>query len=387
MSTNSAIEWTDTTWNPVAGCSLVSPGCTHCYAMQMAARLEAMGQAKYAGLTKKINGHAVWTGKINLDTKALLAALSWKKPRRVFVNSMSDLFHEGVPFEFVDKVFAVMSLTPQHTYQVLTKRPERMTEYLNGYIRREVRGYWMGEFGIFASAILGGEVENEPQWFKDAFRKMKAFHYPDCPQPPKSMGDASLACPWPLPNVWLGTSVENQKAADKRISQLLKCPAAVRFLSCEPLLGPVDLRIGTTGVPTNEWGIPVGPCGYHCDERVGHVDHQNQTLDWVIVGGESGPGARPCNTDWVRSIVKQCAAADVACFAKQLGANVEWSGVQGGYGDGPSNVWPTKSKSEETTRGTWRRFLKDGKGGDPAEWPEDLRVRQFPAQKLEAPCP
>lgn len=314
MSTNSSIEWTDTTWNPVLGCTMCSPGCARCYAETMSKRLKGMAKAdkkkkrnpgRKAHYLNVIGDNGKWNGKIELVPEALNDPFHWKEPRMVFTNSMSDLFHEDVPFEFVDKVFAVMALCPQHTFQVLTKRPERMAEYLNIHIRREVRGYWMGEFGVFANAILGGEVEDEPQWFKDAYRQMKAFHYPDCPQPPKTLGDASLACPWPLPNVWLGTSCEDQARADERIPHLLKCQAAVRFLSCEPLLGPIDLEF-------NEIDIALEPDGAGKTAIAG-------PLHWVIAGGESGPGARPMHPDWARSIRDQCQSAGVAFFFKQWG--------------------------------------------------------------------
>jgi protein gp37 len=311
-----------------------------------------------ANYLKVIDPHTgKWNSQIQLVPSALTEPLSWKKPRRVFVNSMSDLFHEGVPLNFVDKVFAVMALTPQHTFQVLTKRPERMAEYLNVYIRKMMRGYWMGEFGHLANAILGGEVEDEPEWFKAAFKSMKAFHYPDCPQPAKTMGDASIACPWPVPNVWLGTSTENQKTADERIPHLLKCPAAVRFLSCEPLLGPIDLRMPETVLKryasktaenyiryeyrSCEFCSGEGCCG--CDwtgeQQIG------PGLHWIIVGCESiGSRAGRFADGYesaARSLMEQCQAAEIPFFHKQM---------------------PIKGKVSH----------------DPAEWAEDLRVRQFP---------
>lgn len=281
-----------------------------CYAMRMAARLEAMGKAKYAGLAKKVNGLPVWTGKINLDEHALTTPLKWKKPRRVFVNSMSDLFHEGVPFEFVDRVFAVMALCPQHTFQVLTKRPERMAEYLNS-ANRSFRIEGVG-WGLIKRPIeLAG---------------------------------------WPLPNVWLGASCENQEWADERIPHLLACPAAVRFLSCEPLLGPIDLHwLGS---------LCCEPSGeIHMRDEYPHRANYGPPLDWIIVGGESGPGARPCDVAWIRSIVTRCRGAAVACFVKQLGSHVIRCGQ--------------------------RLYLRDPKGGDPAEWPEVLRIREFPGAAVD----
>jgi protein gp37 len=269
MSAGSEIQWTDCTWNPVAGCTPVSPGCLHCYAATMAHRLDGMGQAKYKGLTVLRNSVRTFNGKITMDDSALTIPLRWKKPRRIFVNSMSDLFHEGVPFEFVDKVFAVMALCPQHTFQVLTKRPERMAEYLNRTNPTRAGA---------VSATMLTESSRHP---------------------------IEMRC-WPLPNVHLGTSVENQKAADERIPHLLKCPAAVRFLSCEPLLGPVDL---------SRWIHPGVRAGVDVDidggvwpgGREPYVDRPD--IHWVIVGGESGPGSRPCNVWWIRNIISQCKAA------------------------------------------------------------------------------
>lgn len=214
MATNSSIEWTDTTWNPLTGCTKISPGCKHCYAERIARRLKAMGQANYA------NGF-----KLTLHEDMLDQPLTWRKPRTVFVNSMSDLFHRDVPTEFIQRVFAVMRRASQHRFQALTKRSKRVAE-------------------------LSGEID------------------------------------WPE-NVWMGVSVENADYAF-RIDHLRQTGAAVKFLSVEPLLGPLpDLNL--TGI------------------------------DWVIVGGESGPGARPMISDWVTDIRDQCVAAEVPFFFKQWG--------------------------------------------------------------------
>lgn len=324
MSTN--IEWTEDVWNPLAGCNEISPGCLHCYAATMAHRLAAMAQAdiaagrdpgskrKYIGTTKKLdNGKIVWTGKVNLDPDALQEPLKRKKPTTYFVNSMSDLFHEDVPDEFIDDVFTAMALSPQHTFQVLTKRAERLPRY-------------------FATYRPSGLMPSLSMRFKD-------------------MPDGGTLCA-PLNNVWLGVSVEDQKRADERIPHLLKTPAAVRFLSCEPLLGPVDLPVFIdTGedIPESEraeWGVPCRGMG-----------DQNGTISWVIAGGESGHGARPCNVQWIRDIVQQCKAAGVPVFVKQLGGNVTAQGLEG------------------------RISFRHSKGGDMAEWSEDLRVREMPERK------
>lgn len=225
MGSRSSIEWTEATWNPVAGCTVLSPGCTNCYAMGMAARLALMGRNKYAGTTRKSGGRAKWNGEINLDHASLETPQQWRAGRLIFVNSMSDLFHEKVPVRFIQKVFSVAASTPQHTYQVLTKRAERMT-------------------------MLGSTLS------------------------------------WPE-NLWMGVSVENIDYT-WRIKSLQNTPAKIKFLSLEPLLGPLD-----------------------------SLDLRN--IDWVIVGGESGPGARPMKEEWVRSIRDQCLRSQVAFHFKQWG--------------------------------------------------------------------
>ncbi|TIQ96703.1 DUF5131 family protein [Mesorhizobium sp.] len=220
-----SIEWTDATWNPVAGCTILTAGCTNCYAMRMAARLDAMGVDKYAGLTRKTGGRAKWTGQIFLDRNALSIPATWSKPRRVFVNSMSDLFHADVPADFIADVWKVMAETPRHTYQILTKRPDRMVEIVPGL--------------------------------------------------PK------------LPNVWLGTSVEDSRVLH-RVDELRLVPAAVRFISFEPLIGSV------AGASLRD-------------------------IHWAIVGGESGPGARFMDAAWVDEIQRMCRGAGTAFFFKQWG--------------------------------------------------------------------
>lgn len=312
MSTLTSIEWTDVSWNPVRGCSLVSAGCANCYAMKQAHRFSGAGQP-YAGLTELGPHGPRWTGKIQLVEEALDAPLHWKKPRRIFVNSMSDLFHEDVPDEFIHKIFAVMALSPRHTFQVLTKRPERMLRYLRPEGRRFL-------------------VEHHAYKLSDR-------------------APVSLASIWPLPNLWLGVSIDDQKTADERIPILLQTPAAVRWVSAEPLLGPVDLDLylSYSGRVLSHGGI-----------------------DWVVVGGESGPGARPCDVAWIRSIRDQCQAAGVPVFVKQLGSQ-------------PYVVEGSRDAQEWSSLGASAAMddcggihTKDRKGNDPAEWPTDLRVREWP---------
>jgi protein gp37 len=244
MSDNSKIEWTDATWNPVTGCTRVSPGCDHCYALTLAERFRGTP------------GHYFENGfDVQLRPDKLDQPLRWKKPRKVFVNSMSDLFHADIPDEYIAKVFTVMALTPHHTFQVLTKRHGRMRSLL---MRED-----------FNQSVLDG------------------------------MLDANIDADWdwPLPNVWLGVSAEDQRWADIRIPALLDTPAAVRFVSAEPLLGPIDF-----------------------DRFLWNGDSDRPTLGWVIVGGESGRGARPMSLDWARSIRDACQDNGVAFHYKQQGS-------------------------------------------------------------------
>lgn len=324
---DTSIQWTDKTWNPVRGCSVVSPGCVNCYAMKQAHRFSSEGKA-YAGLTKQTSAGPQWTGRVALAENQLLEPLKWKHPTRVFVNSMSDLFHESMPDEWIDQVFAVMALSTQHTFQILTKRANRMRAYFADAVTREriadVIGFNHGNQDT-ARSVLGGQFDLAPR------------------------------VRWPLTNVWLGVSVENQKYADERIPLLMQTPAAIRFISAEPLLEPVSLH------PPADKAFQL-LSRYYSKEGFDASGSQPEAkrnttlfpkLDWVIVGGESGNGARQFDVAWARSILKQCAAAKVACFVKQLGK--QWAGAQ------PDNGQP------------W-----DRKGGVMDEWPSDLRVRQFP---------
>lgn len=278
----SKIEWTDITWNPVVGCTKVSEGCRHCYAERMSARLAAMADADFWKDRDPGRKHHYqdvvqyraakplpqWNNQVRCIDDALTDPLHWRKPRRVFVNSMSDLFHEDVPDAFICEVWNVMRACPQHTYQLLTKRPERMADLVPRLRFDGTRSGWV---------YLTDRAEN----IHDGY----------------ALGHGVNGCTG-LPNVMLGTSVEDQATADARIPHLLRCPAAVRFLSVEPLLGAVDFR-----------KVP----GFN---RVG-MDVRNW---WVIVGGESGPDARPMHPDWVRSIRDKCQAAGVPFFFKQWGA-------------------------------------------------------------------
>lgn len=281
MGDRTRIEWTDATWNPVTGCTHVSEGCRNCCAERMAATRLAHTEA-YAGTARiNENGEPRWTGKVNLLHDRLTQPLRWRRPRRIFVNAMSDLFHEEVPDEFIDQVFAVMALSPDHTFQVLTKRPQRMRKYLSsGHLPLWKR--W---------GMTAVDMDVDAGLWIPTFRGVDPL-------------------PWPLPNVWLGVSVEDQPTANERIPLLLQTPAAVRWVSAEPLLGPVDL------VP---WLFVPDPHGAPADLIPRNRTTFDPSLDWVIVGGESGPGARPMHPDWVRSIRDQCVEAGVAFNFKQWG--------------------------------------------------------------------
>lgn len=257
MANKTGIEWTDATWNPVTGCDKVSPGCDHCYAETLAHRFD--------GTLQFPRGF-----QVTLRPERMDIPLHWRRPRRVFVNSMSDLFHDQVPDEYIAHAFAVMQSCAAHTFQTLTKRHGRMRSLLNS------ADFWstVTDFGH----IVMGQRPSRQQLWPDHGQK-HGF----------------------LPNVWLGVSAENQQWADIRIPALLDTPAAVRFISAEPLLGPIDLHADPIGKGSVFW--------------IGH-------LDWVIVGGESGRGARPIHPDWARSLRDQCVAADVPFLFKQWG---EWA--------------------------------------------------------------
>jgi len=289
MAEKTQIEWTDSTWNVVNGCSVVSPGCINCYAMRLAGTRMKHHPSR-AGLTQNSKAAPVWTGEVRFNDKALLDPLRWRRPRRIFVCAHGDLFHEAVPDEWIDKVFAVMALAPRHQFQLLTKRPERMRAYLTAT--------------EFPGGEEGGFVIDRAHWLQSVCEQLG--------------GDGMAVARWPLPNVWLGVSVEDQARADERIPILLDTPAAVRWLSCEPLLGPVDLRRLSTfrfrGAEVLDalTGTLEGMFGDHCARQL-------PSIDWVVAGGESGPGARPMHPDWARSLRDQCAGAGVPFLFKQWG--------------------------------------------------------------------
>ncbi|RWX59790.1 phage Gp37/Gp68 family protein, partial [Mesorhizobium sp. M2A.F.Ca.ET.039.01.1.1] len=324
MADKSPIEWTDATWNPIVGCSIATAGCTHCYAMKMAARIEAMtrggerseqgskktsGAPHYAGTTKKVNGNAVWTGKLALAPERILTQpLRWKEPRRIFVNSMGDLFHEDVPDEWIDQTFAVMAVTPHHTYQPLTKRADRARRYISDPATKH------RVYDLACNLVIERQIQI-------------VLIAPDTDERQAPPGPRVYLDQWPLPNVWLGVSAERQQEADERIPELLATPAAIRFVSAEPLLGPIDFeRIKLPGI-VNPLDALRGMTwqqmthGRYAGQRLysGLIFGGDRGLDWIIVGGESGADARPMHPAWPRSIRDQCQAAGVPFFFKQWG--------------------------------------------------------------------
>jgi protein gp37 len=310
MGDKTGIEWTDATWNPIRGCRRTAPkgskqsGCGDptgggCYAERTAARFCGPGQP-YEGLITLTAHGPRWSGKTRFVAEHLADPLRWRKPRRIFVDSMSDLFYEGFSDDDIERVFAIMALAPRHTFQVLTKRPQRMREWMS---KENRRGSVIGR----AWEMLGRASSGVPRLYRH-----------------DGIGDRA----WPLPNVCLGVSVENQAAADERIPPLLETAAAVRFISAEPLLGQVDLTCLNDG----SWYDAEGAQCYDATRGLAYYRDGEHGLgggpriDWVIAGCESGPGARPIGADAFRSLRDQCAAAGVAFFLKQATEEVTWDG-------------------------------------------------------------
>ena len=311
---NGGIAWTEQSWNPLRGCSRVSEGCRNCYAERVAARFSGPGQP-YEGLAEMTPSGPRWTGVVRMVPEHLGDPLRWRRPRLVFVNSMSDLFHGSVNFPDIAAIFGVMAASPTHTFQVLTKRPERAREWFR----------WISERGGEEECSEADIAITEAMDVEGA-----------------SIGILPSAL-WPLPNVWLGVSVEDQETADERVPVLLDTPAAVRWVSYEPALGPVDwapwMRPSSRPYPPPTRGMRILPA-----------------IDWVVCGGESGPGARPFDVAWARSTIKAGREAGFPVFVKQLGERPI-------DGDAPFET-------------DWHPH--DRKWGKPHEWPEDLRVREYP---------
>lgn len=383
MSLNSGIEWTDSSWNALRGCSRASEGCRNCYAERQAYRFSGPGQP-FEGLVTITNGHPAWTGKVALIEKHLLDPMKWKpvklgggrieyeqagpfvmtrpavRPRIIFVNSVSDLFHESIPTWWQDQIFAVMAMCPQHRFIVLTKRAGRMYEYLSTPAS-ELQMRW----GMAASYLLGSGEEAER-------RAPKAF---------------------PLPNVALGVSIENQSTASLRVPFLLKTPAAFRLASAEPLLGPLDL----TAIRYWDEVDPDIECEWNALTAFHQVLHSNSMdavateddgvtkLDWVICGGESGKKARPMNPDWARSLRDQCKATNTPYFFKQWG---EWGPCENGEVTPSPEDWDSPPPSHEfrddsKLRCAWEKVYRVGKksAGDLLD---GKRWHQYPKGFLDA---
>ena len=269
------IPWTNETINPWVGCTKCADGCRECYAETMAWRLKCMGKPAYQ---RVLNSKNKWNGNIVRQAGQLEKVLSWRKPRMIFWGSMTDIFHPKVPFEWIDPMMAVIALTPQHTHQILTKRPERMAEYFEG--------------------VAALEVESERDmviW--DAWRAVYG----------EKLNDRI----WPLPNLWLGTSISTQADTDKNIPILMQIPAAVRFISLEPMLERIDFYGEDGSFLHDFWQSEL------FDTNNGVATHLHQ----IIIGCESGPKRRPCRLEWVKDVIRQCDEAGVSVFVKQLDIN------------------------------------------------------------------
>jgi protein gp37 len=346
MAANSKIEWTQRTWNPTVGCDRVSPGCDGCYAIRMGARQQRL--PAYEGTVGYVDGRLDWTGRVNLVKDRLTQPLRWRKPAMVFVDSMSDLFHADVPDGFIAQVWEVMAQCPQHTFQILTKRHGRMRSWLKR---------WHDTTGDESVANNNGmpPMPRGPEAVREVYSSPRALLFADMLY---SMGTPPEGAAYPLydwmegprwfpgvlPNVWVGVSVEDQKWADIRIPALLDTPAAVRWISAEPLLGEVNLAPDDHSGHERDYQGTYYEC-LDCSTDESPVEWTTQEmppLDWCVVGGESGPGTRPMDLEWARLLVRQCKAAGTAVFVKQLGSR-----------------WGTHHH-------------------DIVGFPEDLRVREYP---------
>ena len=336
------IEWTDRAWPVVNGCRHVSPGCSNCWAERLTAT-RLRHHPRYKGLAVYGAGGPRWTGERRLAVDLLDEPLRVREPQKWFVANKGDLFGEGVENDQIAAVYGIMALAPQHTFQVLTKRAERARDWYQ----------WIANDGSVSDFAEGGAAT--ALWTLVDYVDRPGHIITRATEKARKRGRLQ----WPPPNVWVGMSVEDQPRAEERIDLLAQVPAAVRYLSIEPLLGPVRLRRWLVQTACDNCSLGVmdadnahlrGACTCSC--------HPRPPFDWVIIGGESGPGARPCDLAWIRSIVVECKAAGVPVFVKQLGAR------------------PVATYGEDW--GGMKTLPKDRKGGDPEEWPEGLRIREWP---------
>lgn len=329
------MKWWDKSWNTLIGCSHASSGCSNCYGERLAAtRLRHLPTYGLVVQSDKPR----WNGKVLDLTDRLGDPLRWRKPQRIFVNDMGDTFHPEVSFTYITAMFGVMAACPQHTFMLLTKRPERMLEFYRWVEKREMEGRSMF-------------CDDSPEW--RIWQMLHVSARRKGVKVPSHHGGG-----WPLPNVWVGTTCEDQTRAEERIPFLIQVPAVVRFLSLEPLLG--DINIGLMGTQPSTW----------MNGQQYRMVHQD--IHWAITGGESGPRARQCAREWLVNIVRQCHEAGTPCFVKQLGSAYvdEKNAIGGRYVKVPEEY------------GSPVKRLKDMAGRDMAEWPSSLRVRQYP----EATC-
>ena len=359
MADHSTISWTDATWPIVAGCEYASPGCSNCWAVRDSWRLAHNPNPKvhnaYFGTVDKLpSGKLVWSGIIRPLPERLDWPLKWRGFKRIFVCSQADLFHPKVPNEFIAAAFGVMAVCPQHTFQVLTKHPGRMRSFFE----------WVAGQQNGAAETCAWEARHVPGvsgWQHD--------------EPVE----------WPLPNVWIGVTVEDQRRAEERIPELLRTPAAKRWLSVEPMLEAINLRQSWVDY-LEGWTAEQVCCGRRRGgECCGDPDAQQvqtERIDWVVCGGESAQtraNTRPFAIEWARDLMQQCRAASVPFFMKQLGTAPTWRGHSG-----PGEHWPADTTKNDTGHGYFAIMPPVGKGSrykfhDPEHWPEDLRVQEFPA--------
>jgi protein gp37 len=287
-----------------------------------------------------------------LDSTRFDEVLRRKKPRKYVWCDRTDIFGEWVPDAWIDQIAGMMWDAHWHTHIILSKHPERMQHY-------------------FASKDRAHSIACASHTLFQARDPRKAAAVP--------VEAFVAALSLPLHNLWLGTSIENQATADERIPFLLQTPAAIRFLSAEPLLEAIDFRLDHQGIPHGRWGEALGPCGYYCDEAVGHIDHRTR-IDQIICGGESGPHARPCDLSWIEDIIAQCDTAGISCFIKQLGARPWMTDLRSHEGF-PAHIYSRTDTTGSHPSAYELHGFKSKAAADPLEWPAGIRVQEFPVRQ------